>query len=146
MACLKKFRKSQKGLIFKKIQFPGLRSFSIMPIPVKNKPFWARRMHECISGDPNRQKITTIRILLSGSRLPAPPCGAAPARCAFRDAYRLSRIRKKSNVWHFLAAAFSGFGNDFLRSLRMENLRCPDNRVDLRKLKKNFKDTRKCIC
>ena len=113
MACLKKFRKSQKGLIFKKIQFPGLRSFSIMPIPVKNKPFWARRMHECISGDPNRQKITTIRILLSGSRLPKPPCGAAPARCAFRDAYRLSRIRKKSNVWHFLAAAFSGFGNDF---------------------------------
>lgn len=54
--------------------------------------------------------------------------------------------QKKSNVWHFLAAAFSGFGNDFLRSLRMENLRCPDNRVDLRKLKKNFKDIRKCIC
>jgi len=73
MACLKKFRKSQKGLIFKKIQFPGLRSFSIMPIPVKNKPFWARRMHECISGDPNRQKITTIRIFTV--RIPA--AGAA---------------------------------------------------------------------
>lgn len=56
MACLKKIRKSQKGLIFKKIQFPGLRSFSIMPIPVKNKPFWARRMHECISGDPEQAK------------------------------------------------------------------------------------------
>ena len=97
MACLKKIRKSQKGLIFKKIQFPGLRSFSIMPIPVKNKPFWARRMHECISGDPEQAKNNnntdlTVRI---------PAAGAAV------------RSGKKSTVWHFLAAASSGFGNDF---------------------------------
>ena len=72
MACLKKIRKSQKGLIFKKFQLPGLRSFSIMPIPVKNKPFWARRMHECISGDPEQAKNNTntdltVRIPAAGA-------------------------------------------------------------------------------
>lgn len=72
MACLKKIGKSQKGLIFKKIQFPGLRGFSIMPIPVKNKPFWACRMHECISGDPEQAKNNnntdlTVRIPAAGA-------------------------------------------------------------------------------
>lgn len=113
MACLKKIRKSQKGLIFKKIQFPGLRSFSIMPIPVKNKPFWARRMHECISGDPEQAKNNnntdfTVRI----------PAAGAAVRCGTGTLRLQGRVppvthQKKSNVWHFLAAASSGFGNDF---------------------------------
>ena len=72
MACLKKFRKSQKGLIFKKIQSSGLRGFSIMPIPGKNKSFFVPVMHECISGDPKQTKNNnntdfTVRIPAAGA-------------------------------------------------------------------------------
>lgn len=113
MACLKKIRKSQKGLIFKKIQFPGLRSFSIMPIPVKSKPFWARRMHECISGDPEQAKNNNNTDLTV--RIPAAGAAVRSGTGTLRLQGRVPPVthQKKSTVWHFLAAASSGFGNDF---------------------------------
>ena len=113
MACLKKFRKSQKGLIFKKIQSSGLRGFSIMPIPGKNKSFFVPVMHECISGDPKQTKNNnntdfTVRIPAAGAHAErhrhAAPSGTRTACHA---------SEKKSTVWHFLAAASSGFWNDF---------------------------------
>lgn len=113
MACLKKFRKSQKGLIFKKIQSSGLRGFSIMPIPGKNKSFFVPVMHECISGDPKQTKNNnntdfTVRIPAAGAHEErhrhAAPSGTRTSCHA---------SEKKSTVWHFLAAASSGFWNDF---------------------------------
>mgnify|MGYP000352948242 FL=1 len=146
MACLKKIRKSQKGLIFKKIQFPGLRSFSIMPIPVKNKPFWARRMHECISGDPEQAKNNNNTDLTV--RIPAAGAAVRSGTGTLRLQGRVPPVthQKKALCGIFWPQRPPDLGMIFLRSLRMENLRCPDNRVDLRKLKKNFKDIRKCIC
>lgn len=130
MACLKKICKSQKGLIFKKIQSSGLRGFSIMPIPGKNKSFFVPVMHECISGDPKQTKNNnntdfTVRIPAAGAHAErhrhAAPSGTRTACHA---------SEKKALCGIFWPQRPPVFGMIFLRSLRMENLRCPDNRVD----------------